>query len=58
MTETDWVFSFDMDPEQAVRTRHQVINRAETEGAIVGICHHTGFRRIVRADGKRYWQGL
>ena len=53
MTETDWVFSFDMDPEQAVRTRHQVINRAETEDAIVGICHHTGFGRIVRSDGKR-----
>ena len=58
VTETDWVFSFDMDPEQAVRTRRQMIDRAESENSIVGICHHTGFGRIVRSEGKRYWQGL
>ena len=46
MTETDWVFSFDMNPEQAVRTRHQMNDRAEIEDATVVICHHTGFGEL------------
>ncbi len=58
VTETDWVFSFDMDPDLAIRTRKQMIDRAELEDAIVGICHHSGFGRIIRSEGKRYWQGL
>ncbi len=58
VTETDWVFSFDMDPDQAVRTRRQMIDRAESQNAIIGICHHTGFGRVVRSEGRRYWQGL
>ena len=48
----------DMDPDLAIRTRRQMIERAEAEEAIVGICHHTGFGRIVRSEGKRYWQGI
>lgn len=58
VTETEWVFSFDMDPDLAIQTRQQLIERAETENAIVGICHHSGFGRIVRSEGRRYWQGL
>ncbi len=53
-----WEIQVDMDPDQAVRTRNQMIERAEEEDAIVGICHHTGFGQIVRSEGKRYWQGL
>ncbi len=58
VTGSDWVFSFDMDPDLAIQTRKRMIDRAEAEDTIVGICHHTGFGRIVRSEGKRYWQGL
>jgi hypothetical protein len=46
VTETDRVFSFDMDPEQAVRTRHQMNDRSETEDTTVVICHQTGFGEL------------
>ncbi|MSQ07453.1 MAG: MBL fold metallo-hydrolase, partial [Dehalococcoidia bacterium] len=58
ITETGWEFSFDMNPEQAINTRRQVIDKAEAERAVVAICHHTGFGRIIRSQGKRYWQGI
>jgi glyoxylase-like metal-dependent hydrolase (beta-lactamase superfamily II) len=58
VTETEWVFSFDMDPDLAIETRRRMIDRAEAENAVVGVCHHTGFGRIVRFQGRRYWQGL
>ena len=56
ITETDWKFSFDMDADQGVATRTAMIERAESEGAIMAICHHGGFGRVVRAEGRRYWQ--
>ena len=58
ITEEDWIFSFDMDPSVAIQTRKQMIDRAENEEAIVGICHHSGFGRILRSEGKRYWKAL
>ena len=58
VTEPEWVFSFDMDPAQAVRTRKQMIDRAEAENAVMAICHHDGFGRVVRVEGRRYWQGI
>ena len=58
IAETDWVFSFDMDPTVAIQTRKRMIDRAEHENALVGICHHSGFGRILRAEGKRYWQAI
>ena len=24
----------------------------------MAICHHTGFGRVARRDGRRYWQGI
>ena len=59
VTEPDWVFAFDMDPVQAVQTRKHMIERAETEDALLIACHfpHPGHGRLVRLEGRRYWQG-
>ena len=56
ITETGWKFSFDMDADQGVATRAAIIDRAESENAILAICHHGGFGRVARADNRRYWQ--
>ena len=56
VTETDWVFSFDADPALAVQTRKSMVERAEAEDATIAICHTTGFGKVVRIDGRRYWQ--
>jgi glyoxylase-like metal-dependent hydrolase (beta-lactamase superfamily II) len=58
VTEPDWVFSFDMDAALAVRTRKQMLDQAESEDAVMAICHHTGFGKVVRTEGQRYWQGV
>ena len=58
VTETDWVFRFDIDSEQAGRTRREILDRAERENAAIAICHHSGFGRVVQESGKRYWQAL
>ena len=58
VTETDWVFHYDMDPDKAGETRRNMLERAESENAAIAICHHSGFGRVVRESGKRYWQAL
>jgi glyoxylase-like metal-dependent hydrolase (beta-lactamase superfamily II) len=58
VTETEWVFSFDMDPALAVQTRQRMVDRAERENAVIIACHYAGFGRVVRTAGRRYWQGL
>ncbi|MFQ6026450.1 MAG: MBL fold metallo-hydrolase [Dehalococcoidia bacterium] len=58
VTETEWALSFDMDPDTAVQSRRSILERVEAENAIIGICHQTGFGRVVLAEGRRYWQGL
>ena len=58
VTETDWVFRFDMDSDQAGRTRREILDRAERENAAIAICHHSGFGRVIREEGRRYWQAL
>ena len=59
VTEPDWVFAFDMDPVRAVQTRKQMIERAEAEHALLIACHfpHPGHGRVIRLEGRRYWQG-
>ncbi len=47
---------FDMDADQGAATRAAIIERAESEDAIMAICRHGGFGRVVRAEGRRYWQ--
>lgn len=60
VTEPDWVFLFDMDQERAVHTRKQMLDRAEAEAATLAACHYPapGFGRLIRVQGRRYWQGL
>ena len=58
VSEPEWVFSFDADPDLAVQSRIRMLDRAEAENATMAICHHTGFGRIARLEGRRYWQGV
>ncbi len=58
VTETDWVFHYDMDPETAGETRRGMLDRAEQDNAAIAICHHSGFGRVIRESGRRYWQAL
>ena len=55
-TETEWKFSFDMDAAQGAATRAAMIDCTGSENAVIAICHHGGFGRVIRADGRRYWQ--
>jgi glyoxylase-like metal-dependent hydrolase (beta-lactamase superfamily II) len=58
--EPDWVSRADMDPELTRQTRRALIERVEREEIIVAAGHFPapGFGRIVRLEGRRYWQGL
>ena len=58
--ETDWVSRADMDPEQTRITRRSLMERLEREGTLVAAVHMPapGFGRIVRLEGRRYWQAL
>ena len=60
VTEDGWASAAEMDPALAARTRRDFLDRAEAENATVFACHYParGFGRIVRIDGRRYWQGL
>ena len=58
VTETDWVFHYDMDPVKAGETRRDMLKRAEEDNAAIAICHHSGFGRVIRDAGKKYWQAL
>ena len=60
ITEAGWNAAFDMDGERALATRKQVLDRLEAEGLTVVACHfpEPGFGRIVRLEGRRYWQAL
>ena len=56
----DWNITFDFDGETAERTRLQLLDRIEAEGLTMTACHfpEPGFGRVVRLEGRRYWQGL
>lgn len=58
--ETDWNCGFDADQEQARATRHAVFDRLEQEGLTIAAGHfpRPSFGRLVRAQGRRVWQGL
>ena len=58
--ETDWVCRADMDPEQTRVTRRSLVERLEREGTTVAAVHlpSPGFGKIVRLEGRRYWQAL
>ncbi|PKB73096.1 MAG: hypothetical protein BZY75_03680 [SAR202 cluster bacterium Io17-Chloro-G7] len=58
VTETEWVFHYDVDPALAVQTRGRMLDRIEEENAAMAICHHSGFGRVIRVEGRRYWQAV
>ena len=58
VAEPQWVSGFDMDPALGVETRTRMFDRAEAENATLAESHHSGFRKVVRVEGRRYWQGL
>ena len=57
---TDWSPGFDVDPDLSRRTRHAVLDRLESNGALVSAGHFpgNGFGRFVREGGRRIWQGI
>ncbi len=58
--ETHWVSRADMDPEQTRLTRRALMEQLE-QGDILGIIGHfpaPGFGKVVRTEGRRYWQPL
>ena len=58
--QTDWASRADIIPEQAIATRQSVLDRLESEGIPVAAVHlpAPGFGKIVRLQGKRYWQAI
>ena len=60
VTEVDWKFQGDHDHDLAARTRRRVLDKLEAEGSMVIGCHFPapGYGKMVRIEGRRYWQGL
>ena len=60
VNEPDWESRADMDPEQTRITRRKLMEQLETENilGIIGHFPYPGFGKVVRADGRRYWQAL
>jgi glyoxylase-like metal-dependent hydrolase (beta-lactamase superfamily II) len=58
VTETSWCSRADDDPGQTDRTRRALLDRIEAEGMTLATAHFPEpFGRIVRAEGRRWWQG-
>ena len=57
---TDWVSRADIDPETTRVTRRNLMDRLEQVGIPVASVHLSspGFGRIVRTEGRRYWQAI
>lgn len=60
LEETEWSGLGDMDPKLARQSQEAVLREAESDGALVGASHFPGltFGRVVRGEGKRYWQAV
>ncbi len=59
--EPSWCAGVDTDKAQSAKSREALLERAERDDAIVGAAHfsledHIG--KVVRRDGRRYWQVL
>ena len=57
---TRWDPHVDIDHVQSRRSRYEVLDKLEAEGALVSAGHFPdpGFGRFVRRDGRRVWQGI
>ncbi len=60
VTEPDWGIAADVDKDQARQSRRALWERIEAEGLRVAAGHFPapGFGRIVRLEGRRWWQAL
>ncbi|MBM3958414.1 MAG: MBL fold metallo-hydrolase [SAR202 cluster bacterium] len=60
LTETNWLYAPDTDKELGMKSRLRVIDMAEKEKMVVLGAHMTrpGWGRLIRWEGKRYWQAL
>ena len=60
VTNPDWVFGFDMDPDTARETRSALLDRIEAEGMKMIDCHFPapGAGTIIRVEGRRFFQGV
>ena len=58
--QVDWCSRADIDPALAGATRRWLVDRMEQEELTVAAVHlpRPGFGRIVRREGRRYWQSL
>ena len=56
--ETHWSPKADMDPERSRISRRDLMDRAERDDAMVVSGHFPapGYGRLVRSNGRRYWQ--
>ena len=60
VTEPLWNIHFDEDKEQASFTREMLLDWVEADGIVIAAGHvpGTGFGRVIREGGRRYWQAL
>ncbi|MGH2671187.1 MAG: MBL fold metallo-hydrolase, partial [bacterium] len=60
VSEPEWRFLFDMDPDAAIATRKRLLGRMELESITAIQCHcpPPGFGLIVRTEARRHWQPL
>ena len=60
ITEPDWAFGFDFEADKARESRKALLERIEAEALTIVGCHFPspGYGRIVRLEGRRYWQSL
>jgi len=60
ITETNWFYNPDTDKDLGMKSRLRVLDRAEKENMVVLGAHMTrpGWGRLIRWEGKRYWQPL
>ena len=59
--EPDWCAMVDTDKDDSRRSRHALLERAESEGYVIAAGHfnpHDHIGRVVRIEGRRYWRTL
>jgi glyoxylase-like metal-dependent hydrolase (beta-lactamase superfamily II) len=60
LEEPEWSGLGDMDPKLARQSQEAVAREAESTGALLATAHFPGltFGRVLRGEGKRYWQPI
>ena len=60
VTEVGWGHIFEADQKQAAETRQRLFDQWERNGITLAVCHFPspGFGKLVRIQGRRYWQSL